>query len=45
MLPEGFIFREGSFASSKTFRVADGVFFEHPGKYAAIAPFEYTGPE
>lgn len=44
VLPEGFIFREGAFASSKTFRVADGVNYEHPGKYAAIAPFEYAGP-
>lgn len=42
VLPQGLVFKQGDFASSKTFRVADGVSFEHPGKYAAIAPFEYT---
>lgn len=44
VLPEGFIFKEGSFASSKTFSVRGGVNYEHPGKYAAFGPFEYQGP-
>ena len=44
VLPQGLIFKEGTFASSKTFRVSDGVSFEHPNKYAAVAPFEYSGP-
>lgn len=43
VLPEGFIFKEGSFASSTAYRVSDGITFEHPGKYAAFAPFEYQG--
>ena len=42
VLPQGLIFKQGDFASSKTFRVSNGVSFEHPGKYAAIAPFEYS---
>ncbi len=44
VLPQGLIFKQGDFASSKTFRVNDGVAFEHPGKYTAVAPFEYSGP-
>lgn len=43
-LPEGFIFKEGKFASSKVFRVNDGVSYDHSGKYVAYAPFEYKGP-
>lgn len=44
VLPQGLVFKEGDFGSSKTFRVNDGIAFEHPGKYAAVAPFEYSGP-
>lgn len=44
VLPEGFIFKEGRFASSRTFKVRDGISYEHSGKYAAYAPFEYQGP-
>ena len=40
-LPEGFIFKEGSFATSDTFRVQDGLHFDHSGKYTAFAPFAY----
>jgi len=43
-LPEGIVFREGDFGSSTTFRLSDEVVFEHPGKYTAVAPFEYSGP-
>ncbi|MGH2531417.1 MAG: DUF1326 domain-containing protein [Thermomicrobiales bacterium] len=43
VLPEGFIFKEGSFASSTAYRVRDKISFEHPGKYAAFAPFAYQG--
>ena len=42
VLPQGLIFKEGEFGSSKTFYIRDGVAFEHPGKYTAIAPFEYS---
>jgi len=44
VLPEGIVFKQGDFGSSKTFRVANGISFEHPGKYTAIGPFEYSGP-
>ncbi len=44
LLPEGIVFKEGQFAASKVFRVADGIAFDHSGQYAAAAPFEYTGP-
>ncbi len=44
LLPEGIVFKEGQFAASKVFRVANGIAFDHSGQYAAAAPFEYSGP-
>lgn len=44
MLPEGIVFKRGDFASSRTFRVRGRVAFEHPSLYAAVAPFDYSGP-
>ena len=44
LLPQGIIFRRGDFGSSKAFRVTDGIAFAHPGKYTAVAPFDYNGP-
>jgi hypothetical protein len=41
-LPEGIVFKEADFGSSTTFRVADGIAYEHPGKYTAVGPFEYS---
>lgn len=43
VLPEGLVCKEMSFGSTKTFRVADGVSYDHSGKYSAVAPFEYAG--
>lgn len=42
VLPEGLVCKEMSFGTTKTFRVADGVAYDHSGKYGAIAPFEYA---
>ena len=44
VLPEGIICKRADFAASKTFRVRDGVEYDHSGKYTAVAPFEYAGP-
>jgi len=44
VLPEGIVFKKGDFGSSKTFRVANGISFEHPGRYTVVAPFEYSSP-
>ena len=44
VLPEGIVFKQGEFGSSKTFRVSNGIELVHPGKYTAFAPFEYAGP-
>jgi hypothetical protein len=43
-LPEGIVFKQGDFGSSTTFRLSDEVSYEHPGKYTAVAAFEYSGP-
>ena len=42
-LPEGFVWKEGALASSKVFRVDDGIKYDHSGKYAAVAAFDYGG--
>jgi hypothetical protein len=44
VLPEGIVFKRGDFGSSRAFRVAGGISYEHAGKYTAVAPFEYSGP-
>ncbi len=42
VLPEGLVCKEMSFGRTKTFRVEDGVSYDHSGKYAAVAPFDYA---
>jgi hypothetical protein len=44
VLPEGFVFKEGELGASSTFRIAGPVSFDHSGRYAAVAPFDYQGP-
>ena len=44
VLPEGLIFKRGDFGSSRIFRIANGISFEHAGRYTAVAPFQYSGP-
>jgi hypothetical protein len=44
VLPEGIVFKEGDFGASTVFRVKDGIDFEHPGQYTAVARFKYSGP-
>lgn len=43
ILPEGIVFKDGMLGASSAFRIAGPVNFEHAGKYAAAAPFEYQG--
>jgi hypothetical protein len=42
MLPKGLVFNEGWCAASTTFWVKDGVSYDHSGKQAEYAPFEYA---
>ncbi len=44
ILPEGFVYKEGLLGASKAFSVSGDVAFDHTGRYAACAPFEYQGP-
>jgi hypothetical protein len=44
VLPQGIIFKQGDFGSSRTLRIHDGISLEHQGKYTAVGPFEYAGP-
>jgi hypothetical protein len=44
ILPEGFIFTDGALGASSTFSVNGAVSFDHSGKYAASAKFQYQGP-
>ena len=43
-LPEGIIFKECDVGASTTFRVQDGIAYDHSGQYTAIGPFDYSGP-
>jgi hypothetical protein len=43
-LPEGLLVRELGLYASKTFRVSDGISYDHSGRYAALGKFEYSGP-
>ena len=44
VLPQGLVCKEMTFGTSRTFRVNDGIAYDHSGKYTAIAPFEYSAP-
>ena len=44
VLPEGFVFKDGMLGASTKYRVSGPVNFDHSGKYAAAAAFEYSGP-
>ena len=44
VLPQGLIFKEGDLGTSATFRVQDGITYDHSGQYSAVGPFEYGGP-
>lgn len=43
VLPQGIIFKQGDCGASTTFRVADGVEYDHSGQYTAVGRFDYTG--
>lgn len=43
VLPNGLVFKEGWCAASTVFRVDDGIAYDHSGKQAEYAPFEYSG--
>jgi hypothetical protein len=42
VLPEGLVLKHGKLASSKVFRVRDGVHYDHSGQYAAFGRFSYS---
>jgi hypothetical protein len=42
-LPEGLVAKHLDLHASSTFRVEDGVAYDHSGRYAATGPFDYTG--
>jgi hypothetical protein len=44
VLPEGIIVKRGDLGRSKTFKVGDGISYDHSGQYTAVGPFDYTGP-
>lgn len=44
LLPEGLLVRDLGLFASQVFRVADGVTYDHSGRYAAMGGFDYAGP-
>jgi hypothetical protein len=45
VLPEGIILKQADLGSSKLLRVANGIAYEHSGRYTAVGPFEYHSDE
>lgn len=43
VLPQGIIFKRGDCGASTTFRIDDGISYDHSGKYTAVGPFDYAG--
>lgn len=43
VLPEGIILKQGDLGTSSTFRVRDGISYDHSGQYTALGPFAYSG--
>lgn len=43
-LPQGIVFKEAEFASAPVYRVGGPLNLEYENKYAAVAPFDYSGP-
>ena len=44
VLPEGIIFKQGDLGTTTRFRVANGIEYDHSGKYMAAGPFNYSWP-
>ncbi|MBD0337835.1 MAG: DUF1326 domain-containing protein [Thermoleophilia bacterium] len=44
VLPQGILIKRGDLGATATFRVANGISYDHSGRYFAIGPFEYAGP-
>ena len=42
VLPEGIIVKRGNMASSKVFRVGEGLDYEYSGRYGAFGAFDYA---
>ena len=43
VLPEGLVTKDAALLRSETFRIKDAISYDHSGKYAALAPFAYSG--
>ena len=43
VLPEGLIMKKGDVGMTTSFRVSNGIEYDHSGKYMALGPFEYSG--
>jgi hypothetical protein len=44
VLPEGIVFKQGSFASARRHLLRGEISYDHSARYAAFAPFAYAGP-
>jgi hypothetical protein len=43
VLPEGLLTHDLALYASESFSVRDGIGYDHPGRYAAMGSFEYSG--
>lgn len=42
VLPQGIVVKRGDLCATSTFRLNDGIAFDHSGQYAAVGPFDYA---
>jgi hypothetical protein len=44
VLPEGLIVKRAELGASTSFKVNEGIAFDHSGQYSAVGPFDYAWP-
>jgi hypothetical protein len=43
VMPEGLVTKNAALLASKTFRIEDGIAYDHSGRYGALGSFAYSG--
>jgi hypothetical protein len=44
VLPQGILVKAADLGASESFRVANGISYDHSGQYISVGEFDYTGP-
>jgi hypothetical protein len=44
VLPQGLLVKAADLGASASFRVGNGIAYDHKGQYMAVGDFDYSGP-